>query len=317
MAPVSSVIPLLLATGVALGLGVPISKAAGAYDVHPFAFVTWPTLIAGLAFGLLAWRRQPAPQDPMRLLRFGAVAGLLGHAAPMSALFWLTAEAGAGFAALAFTLPPVFTLAIAILVRVQQPSGRRLLAVGIGLAGALLLAWGRSGSLGGAGWPLLLVLAVPALIGAANVYRSLHMPPGVAGVWLAAATLLGSSVVLLLAGCVLPGLAIPERPEALGWLGLQAVLLMLGYQLYFALQRRAEPVTFSFMGYVSMLTGVLAGTLVFGERLHWSTGPAALLILAALVLLRTPAPARGAGTLSRTLSRTRSRTSSRTPAVQP
>ena len=305
MAPVASVLPLLVATGVALGLGIPISKAAGGHGVHPLAFATWPTLVAGLAFGLLAWRRQPALQDPMRLLRFGAVAGLLGHAAPMSALFWLTAEAGAGFAALAFTLPPVFTLAITILIRVQQPSARRLFAVAVGLSGALLLAWGRSGSLAGAGLPLLLVLAVPASIGAANVYRSLHMPPGVAGAWLAAATLLGSSVLLLLAGSIVPGLAIPAQPAAFGWLGLQVLVLVLGYQLYFALQRRAEPVTFSFMGYVSMMTGVLAGTQVFGERLHWSTGPSALLILAALAMLRTPEPARPA------------RIPARTPVVQP
>jgi drug/metabolite transporter (DMT)-like permease len=84
------------------------------------------------------------------------------------------------------------------------------------------------------------------------------------------------------------------RAAAIGWLALQALVLVLGYQLYFALQRQAEPVTFSFMGYVSMLTGVVAGTLVFGEQLHWSTGPSALLILAALLLMRTSASARPA-----------------------
>jgi drug/metabolite transporter (DMT)-like permease len=206
MAPTASVLPLLLATGVAMGLSIPISKAAVADGVHPFAFATWPTLVAGIAFGLLAWRRQPRPPQRRRLLRFGAVAGLFGHAAPMSALFWLTAQTGAGFAALAFTLPPVFTLAITLALGIQAPSARRVLAVAVGLSGALLLAWGRSGDGATTALALALVLAIPASIGAANVYRSLHLPPGTVGPWLAAATLLSSSFMLLLAGLFVPGL---------------------------------------------------------------------------------------------------------------
>ena len=169
-----------------------------------------------------------------------------------------------------------------------------MLAVAVGLSGALLLAWGRSGDGATTALALALVLAIPASIGAANVYRSLHLPPGTVGPWLAAATLLSSSFMLLLAGLFVPGLETPLRAAAIGWLALQALVLVLGYQLYFALQRQAEPVTFSFMGYVSMLTGVVAGTLVFGEQLHWSTGPSALLILAALLLMRASASARPA-----------------------
>ncbi|MBL0729416.1 DMT family transporter [Piscinibacter sp. HJYY11] len=285
MASARNVLPLLVATGVALGLGIPLAKLAALHDVQPLPFATWPTWIAGLVLTALGAGRQGRPPRMRQLARFGIVAGLFGHAAPMTALYWLTRETGAGFAALAFTLPPVFTLAFALALRLQTLTAIRLMAVATGLAGALLLVVGR-GAHGGGGWlPLLAVIAIPASMGGANVYRSLHLPRDAGGEWLSAATLLGSAALLTLYGAATGALEIPWTVEAFGVLAGQAVVLVTGYLLYFALQRRAEPVTFSFMGYVSMLTGVLAGVLVFSEVLHWTTLPALALIVLSLKLL--------------------------------
>jgi drug/metabolite transporter (DMT)-like permease len=103
---------------------------------------------------------------------------------------------------------------------------------------------------------------------------------------MSSATLLASSSMLALASLALDGVAPPLTGPALAWLGLQAAVLTVGYVLYFALQRRADPVTFSFIGYVMMLVGVAIGTLAFGERLPWTLWPATALVLAALVLLQ-------------------------------
>ena len=111
-----SIWPVLIGTGVFLGLGMPLAKAAAAEQVSALSFALWPTIAAGLALMALGrWRHGP-PRLSAAHLRFGAIAGLFGHALPMSAAYWLAAEAGAGFTALAFTLPPVFTLAITLLV---------------------------------------------------------------------------------------------------------------------------------------------------------------------------------------------------------
>lgn len=122
-------------------------------------------------------------------------------------------------------------------------------------------------------------------MGGANVYRALHLPADAGGEWLSAATLLGSAALLTSYGVAVDGLQVPVTAGALAALGGQTAVLVAGYLLYFALQRRAEPVTFSFMGYVSMLTGVLAGTLLFHEVLHWTTVPALGLILLSLKLV--------------------------------
>lgn len=278
--------PWLLGTGLTLGLGAPIAKAAAGTGVNALAFALWPTLAAGALLGAIGWWRHGRPADVPRLLRFGGIAGLFGHALPMSALFWLSSQAGAGFASLSLALPPVFTLLVSLMLGLERLAWRRAAAVGLGLSGALLMLTGRGGSYEAGVGVLAVALAIPASIGAANVYRSRHMPPGASGEWMSASTLLASSSLLALATLALDGSAPPWTLPALAWLALQSVVLTVGYLFYFALQRRAEPVTFSFIGYVMMLAGVAIGTLAFGERLPWTVWPAAGLVLAALAILQ-------------------------------
>jgi drug/metabolite transporter (DMT)-like permease len=295
----SSIWPVLVGTGVFLGLGMPLAKAAAAEQVGALAFAFWPTLAAGLVLIALGRLRHGRPRLTMADLRFGGIAGLFGHALPMSAAYWLSAEAGAGFTALAFTLPPVFTLAITLLIGIERPLMRRVGGVAIGLTGAVLFVVGR-GTMGmtdklGALW---LVVAIPAVIAAANVYRSLRLPRGLAAEWLSGITLLSSSVMLAVFGLFSGGMGVPLEASAMAWLALQALALVAGYILYFLLQQRAEPVTFSFMGYVVMATGVAIGTAAFGERLPWTTLPALALIGAALWLMKSTA-ARRPGSINR------------------
>ncbi|TDP72416.1 EamA family transporter [Roseateles toxinivorans] len=290
--PMWSLLPLLIGTGVFLGLALPLSKYAAQQGVGALDFALWPTVLAALLLSMRAVHRHGRPAQPARLLRFGLIAGLLGHALPMSLAFYLSAQAGAGFAALAFTLPPVFTLGLSLLLRLEPWRWQRVLAVVLGLAGALLLVGSRLGDAGPADAAvLLLLLAVPALIGAGNVYRSRRLPQGQANEWLGAATLAGS--VLLLAPLrLLLDLPLPPA-EAGAWLALagQAAAMALGYLLYFRLQRVAEPVSFSFMGYVITVTGLVLGALLFDEALSWRLLPGLLLIVAGFRLIRLPLPA--------------------------
>lgn len=288
-----SIWPVLVGTGVFLGLGMPLAKAAAAEQVSALAFAFWPTVAAGLVLSALGRLRHGSPRLTMADLRFGAIAGLFGHALPMSAAYWLSAEAGAGFTALAFTLPPVFTLAITLLIGFERPLKRRVGGVAIGLAGAVLFVVGR-GTMSTTDnlSALWLVVAIPAVIAAANVYRSLRLPRGLAAEWLSGITLLSSSVMLAVFGLITGGMGVSLDASAIAWLALQALALVAGYILYFLLQQRAEPVTFSFMGYVVMATGVAVGAAAFGERLPWTTLPALALISAALWLMKSTATRR-------------------------
>ncbi|HYF20014.1 MAG TPA: DMT family transporter [Ramlibacter sp.] len=278
------VIPLLVATGVFLGVGMPMARWLSTQGVQPLAFTFWPTAAAGLALCLLTLARQGAFLRP-GLLRFGAIAGLGGYALPMTASFWLAARAGAGYAALSFTLPPLFTLAVNLALGRERWRWMRLAAIVLGLAGAALLVAHSASAERGDALAIAAVFAIPALIGGTNVYRSIHMPRGVPASGLGALTLLAASAMLGAAGAASGALAAPLTLPVVAGLTVQAAALVVGYLLYFELQKRAEPVVFSFMGYVTMLTGVLAGVVLLGEQARWTLVPALGLIFLAIRLV--------------------------------
>lgn len=280
---------LLLGTGVLFGLGLPLSHLAGRAGVDVTAFALWPTLAAAIGLAALGWRRHGPLRITGRLIGFGVLAGTLGHAVPASAAFWLARETGPGFAALAYTMPPIATLALALTLRIESPAGRRVAAVGLGFAGALLLVAGRLTDSKPGLAAIGALLLIPLSIAGANVYRGLHLPRSVPGEWLAALTLFSSATVLTAFTALLGSAAAPPRIDALVWLGLQAIAMFAAYLLFFSLQRKAEPVTVSFVGYVSMATGMAAGVLVFGDPVTALVWPALGLIAASMWFIRSAA----------------------------
>ena len=282
---------LVMGTGVLLGLGNPLARMASTEGIHAMAFTLWPTAAAGLILATLGLTIHGAGGVGRRLVSFGLVAGAFGHALPMLAAYWLAAHAGAGFASLSFTLTPVLTLAIMALLGREKLRPVRLGAVGLGMAGGLLLVGGQVWSLSLDAHFIAVALLVPTLIAATNVYRGLHMPRDLPDAWLSSATLVGSAVLLAgLAPLVQDGAVLVTEAGGTVWLFLQTVALVAGYLFYFALQRRAEPVAFSLIGYVMMLVSVGVGMSFFGEAVAWTLWPAIFLIGTALWLIhRFPA----------------------------
>lgn len=281
---------LLLGAGASLGLAMPLGKASIAAGVSALSFVLWPSLVAG---GLLAvaaaWRHGP-PGQWGNLVRFGLIAGLFGYAIPNTLVAWLSAQAGASFSGLAYTLPPVFTLLYLLALRVQRPSLARVGAVALGLVGAAWLAMARWQGGEVSALAALLIVAIPAVIGLGNTYRALFLPPGVPAEWLGAAVTLGGCALLLPVWAWREGAALSFSAQSAPFLLAQIVAASLGSALFFALQRVAEPVTMSFVGYVMALTAVVVGIGAMNEPLPWELLPASALIAAAFALiLRSPA----------------------------
>lgn len=284
---------LVLGTGVLLGVGNPLARAASSDGIHPLVFTLWPTVAAGLVLSLIGWVAYGTRSVDLRLVGFGLVAGAFGHALPMLAAYWLAAHAGAGFASLSFTLTPVLTLTIMAMLGRELLQPVRIAAVALGMAGGLLLVGGQVWSLQLDTLFIAIALLVPSLIAATNVYRGIYMPRGTPDTWLSASTLVGSTVLLGMLVPLLNGKAdLLPGVRGAGWLAVQAVVLVMGYLCYFALQRRAEPVAFSLIGYVMMLVSVGLGTAVFGEAVSWTLWPAVVLIGIALWLIHR-FPARG------------------------
>jgi drug/metabolite transporter (DMT)-like permease len=277
---------LLIATGMSLGLSVPLGKLAVSHGVAPVSFVMLPALFAGLVLAGFAWLRHGAPDGPRRLLGFGLVTGMLGHAVPNTLTAWLASQAGASVTAIAFTLPPVFTLVLSLLFGFERAHRQRVIAVALGLAGALWLASSRiSGgelSLLGA----LTLFVIPVSIGAGNVYRARFLPRAVPAEWLGAAMTLGAFAWLLPLWALGPAASSGVPASGLPYLLAQVAVAALAATLFFQLQRRADAVTMSFVGYALALTAVLSGALLLDEQLPWQLLPAAALIAAGFWLIQ-------------------------------
>ena len=278
--PLSSASPpwaLLGATGFALGVGVPLGKQAVTHGTTPLAFALWPALSTIVVLGLLAWRRHGTPTAVAPLLRFGLPAGLLGGAVPNVLSAWVAAEAGASIAALAYTLPPLFTLGLMLLLGLEPLRWQRLAAVALAFTGACWLASTRvaAGALGVEA--AIGLLAIPLSLAAGNVFRARHLPPGVPVEWLGVATAAGAAALLLPAWVASGAPAVPAA--AWPFVAAQMAAAPLAMLLFFRLQQRADAMTMSFIGYAMALCASLLGTLMLGERLPWQLLPALVLIV--------------------------------------
>lgn len=290
----SSAPGLFFVTGGLLGLTLPLGKLAGQAGVPPTVWALTISLGAGailaLARALAGHRGAPGGAE----WRFYLVAGLISYALPNLLMFSVMPHVGAGFTGLFFTLSPVATLTLAVLLRVQRTSRLGVIGIAIGFFGAVVVSAtrGQLGAPAGLGW-IALGMLVPLFLAAGNIYRTVAWPPGghpialAAGSHLAAAAMLG--LLLLLTGetgavatlAAVPGIALT-----------QAVAAAATFAVFFRLQAVGGPVYLSQIGYVAAAVGLVSGVAFLGERYGLATWTGAGLICLG-VALATRAQAKG------------------------
>ncbi|MCB2054162.1 MAG: DMT family transporter [Geminicoccaceae bacterium] len=285
---------LLLGTGVMLGATFPLGKAAALASIAP---VVWAMVLAGgssaMLFAARLARGRGIGVGPTRL-RFYAIAATISLALPNLLVFAAIPHLGAGFTALAFTLSPVFTLALALALRMRRPDALAIGGIAVGFFGAVMVATTR-GELGDPAEPiwLLAALAIPASLACGNIYRTAAWPEGAEPIELAIGTN-AAALLLLGAYALLVDGALPLGPLASApLLTATQVLAATGmFALFFRLQQVGGPVYLSQISYVAATVGLVAGTLLFDERYAWITWSGAALI-AMGVALTTIAQSRG------------------------
>lgn len=264
-------------TGSLLGLSVFLAGLALERGWTPLAFL----ICSGFGAALLMAATGGMPPLSAHLLRYAAIAGLIGFALPNAISFFAIPHVGAGFVALCLAFSPLLTYGLAIPLGVDRVSAIGMAGMVFGLAGAALLALSRLEAGGGWFWTLL-AMAAPASLAAGNVYRTLDWPKGLSGRALAPAmTLAGSLWATLFALGAGAPLTPPDGSLAtLAPLFAQVLLLAVYYNCLFVLQRIGGPVGLSQINWVAALAGKGAAILWLGER-----APALLLLAFPLVLL--------------------------------
>ncbi|KQZ59277.1 hypothetical protein ASD53_06850 [Lysobacter sp. Root559] len=230
-------------------------------------------------------RGERLPLDPASR-RFYLIAALIAVAGSALLGNWVLARIPAGIFTVVVTLSPMFTSLFNALVERRWPSPTAALGTAMGLAGVLLVLVPRARSVEAEqALALTIALGVPVLLAIGNVYRSRYWPSGLSAPMSSAGTMLVQALA------VLPLIAVSgQRADlqqlAASWpLLLAMVLVTLSANVAAAaLQRIADSVAYSQIGYVVALTGVIWGALLFGERLGWGFAPAVALVFVGVVL---------------------------------
>lgn len=260
--------------------------AAPAFGPVPLIAVR-VTIAAAILMPLLfrqdGWRHARTAAGPLFLI------GVLNTAVPFSLLAYAALTLPAGLSSVLNASVPLFGAVIGYLWLHHQPPRLRLLGLGVGFAGVLVLAWPRLTS--ASDWRAVVAALMATVLYGLSAHITQRSLSGVPPLIVAAGSQVAAAVTLLpLAVLLWPDVAPTTR--AWGY----AVMLGVGctalaYVLYFRLIARAGPSTAMAVTYLIPVFGVTWGAMLLGERLPASALVGAMLVLAG-VALATWTPAR-------------------------
>ncbi|MEP5009818.1 DMT family transporter, partial [Roseobacter sp.] len=235
-------IGLLLWCGFLLGVGFPLSKLSSAAGVPPMVWAVLVSAGASLPLIPVLVSRGVMVLPRGRMLRYVLLSGAVTFALINLMIFELVPRIGAGQVGMMFALSPVATLAVSAMFGLKIPGRLGLLGIGIGLIGALMVAFGRGGVEGGLIWSLVALL-IPVVLAMGNVYRKLDWPEGadpmVLAFWSHVVAMGALVVAMLTTGQSVPLVTLREAPVISV---VQAVAAGLTFPAYFRLQKLGGPV---------------------------------------------------------------------------
>ena len=136
----NSAIGLLLVTGGLLGLTLPFGKIATEAGVPA---IVWAFVISLGAGGVLLHAlllRGERIRLNAHKLRYFAITAAISYAMPNLLMFSAIPHLGAGYTGIMFTLSPVITLVLSILLGVRRPNLLGVAGIAVGFVGAVMVA---------------------------------------------------------------------------------------------------------------------------------------------------------------------------------
>lgn len=281
-------VAVLLMLGVIWGSITNIARYVGQTTaLPPLSYAFWTLLIGGcLLFVINLIRRSTLPVSP-RHLGFYLIAGALGSAVPTTNLFMVLQHISAGQMSIALATVPLFTYALALLLRVEPLDRRRLFGVVLGFVGALVILMAQPpDSSGNARIWFLMAFLTPLFYALGNHFTARFRPATGDSLSMANGMVLAAALILLGIASVGDGIfPVWRESGALVTLVLiHGLLSGVAFTLFFVLIKIAGPVYFSQVAYLVTVFGIAIGMIVFGER-HGSALWLAVAIIFVGVLL--------------------------------
>ncbi|SFI87059.1 DMT family transporter [Bradyrhizobium sp. cf659] len=267
--------------------------------IPPFTMVAARVTIAAILLLLIALAQGHAL--PRCTSMWGAffVQGLLQSALPFTLISWGEAHIASGLAGVLNATPPMFVLAIAVVIGHgrQSISGRKIIGVALGLAGVAVTMGADALSGIGTTAPLAqaAVLCASLCYAVAPIWGQRFS--GLPAIVTAAGAMSCAAVLMLPAAATLerPWTLAPTAQAIVAVLGLAVVCTALAMVIYFRLIRTLGPLGTTSGSYLRAGFAVALGTAWLGERFTWSLLAGMALILAGTVAVTAPSPVRHNG----------------------
>ena len=286
MRPIESPAVLLLLTGSLLGLTFPLGKLANQALIPP---LIWAWLVStGAGVVLLLFRSLKGSGISLSPVycSYYLLSSILSLVIPNLLIFTVIPKLGSGYTGILFTLTPVITLALSIVLRVRVPNTLGICAIVIGLIGAVIVTTTR----GEANQPAALVwilagLCIPVSLSAGNIYRTLAWPEDAEPLELAVGSNLSAALLLTLlivASSQLMQISdlLSIKPVAIA----QVIAASAMFGLFYKLQQVGGPTYLSQISYVAAGIALFSGTLFLDERYSLITWSGAVVIVIGIAL---------------------------------
>jgi drug/metabolite transporter (DMT)-like permease len=269
-----------------------LAKIAGTYGIPPLIYAG--TTATGASFVLLVMIVLKSEKIILRKeeLRYAIIAGQLTFSVPFGTLAAVIPLIGSAVPAIFQSMTPIITLGIVWVAGLERPNLLRSLGLVIGFAGTLLILYSREGISESSGTLqyYLFALVTPLSLAIGNVFRTTSWPQGSKSLSLAMLTLAAAASGLLLVAVFFKAIGLLTGFSAglsAGWYVplIQALLMGIGYAMFFRLQQVGGPVYLSQISYVNTGVGVLFAVLVFGERLPLQVWISAICVFAGISLV--------------------------------
>lgn len=278
---------LLLGLGAGWGMTQPLGKIAASTGHPAFGLIFWQLVTCIVVLGGLTLARGRGLRWRARDLRFFTAVALLGTVIPNFTFYTSIARLPSGIMSIIISTIPLIAFPVNLALGTESFDRRRLLGLGLGLLGVLMIALPRSSLPDPAMMAFLPVAMVgPLCYALENTYvaraglGSLDAISAMLGVSCVAALLVG--LMMLGTGqAYLPGLTMPDAALA-GSSALHALL----YATFVWLAARTGAVFASQSAYVTTLSGVIFAMLLLNERPSPWIWAALAVLLAGMTLVK-------------------------------
>jgi drug/metabolite transporter (DMT)-like permease len=286
---------LCLLSATAFGLAALFGKECFAAGFSVSAMLSGRFGIAALVFWVIVAIRRPVLPGPRLLLTCLALGGL-GYSVQAACYFGALTRIDASLTAQILYVYPAIVLVLAVALRRERASRRKLAALGCSVSGLALLL-GFAGSHGPVAPAGVLLAFGSALIYALYITVANGLPEDFDVYLLSALVCSSAAVSVALFGVGSGSLQVPASPS--GWLWLLPMALVssvVSIGCFLGGLRLVGASTAAILSCLEPVVTAASAIAVFGERMNAGQAVGAAVVLAAVVLLRPAAVRRPAAT---------------------